>query len=771
MPKKLLIVSHAFPPNPGIGGRRWAKFAKYLSRKGYQIQVLASENISGGRSEWDEDIKGISVKYLPFHFPRVVSYPGKAIFDRILYRLSVYYLKVRDMGNYFDRTLFWKKQIQEEISHYIEKEGYECVIVTAGPFRLSHHVTQLKRKYPQVKFIVDFRDLWTEDLEITSFSRLPLPRRLHEKIFEKETVYYADKVITVAPKLNDYFASLTVKNKAEVIPNGFDREDFKAAAAGDPKKDDGKIRFVFTGTLYINLDYILRPFFEGLRQLKEKNPEIYRRIEIEFIGQFPEKYQAYISGNDLDAVKVIPRLPLAGVYQKINQASYCLLFLNDIYNFALSTKFCEYISQKRKIVVISNYGPAAKFILKNRIGFWIDPAKSYEDFLGLMKASIDGPALKWDTDFDINDFSLESLTDRLIGVIESPHYKKECTINEKNLLLTFDYELYLGSLSGTVENCLLKPTREIIRILDEQNVKNAIFFVDTTYLIRLAAQPQCSGDLEKITEQLTELIRKGHYVFPHLHPHWEDAVFDEQRHQWLLSDLSKYRFHNINRERQEFYFEQSIAFIRDLQQRAGRSYAIDAYRAGGWCLQPFDAFAPFFKKYGIRYDFSVLKGFRKVTRDVFYDYTKVPLKPSYHFKESIDAEDKNGEFTELSISSLDFSGQNLFLNKLFNKYLWVTKKRSMGDGISITQTEEAFIREVETQERKSDMQNIEMASIELLTLYKMRLYKQQLEENDYLHIISHPKMLSLHNISMFRQFLSHAKTNYQLNTDYKTIAD
>jgi glycosyltransferase involved in cell wall biosynthesis len=326
-------------------------------------------------------------------------------------------LKQKDKGNYYDRTVFWKEQIQAEIKYFITKENYNCVIVTAGPFKLAHHVAELKGKYPEVKFIVDFRDLWTEDVEISSFAGLSPDRKKYEKVLERETVTYADKVIAVAPALGNYFASLSPVSKTEIIPNGFDPDDFKDLGVV-PDEHPGKIKFVFTGTLYLNLDYILKPFFEGLARLKEKQFHVYEKMRIEFIGHFPEQYRKYVSAHNLDVVHIMGGVSLREIYRKIKQANYCFLFLNDIYNFALSTKFCEYISQKRKIVVVSAKGPASEFIQNNKIGFWIDPAQSYNDLLNLMESSVNGSALKWDTDFDINSFSLDHLTDKLIPVIE-----------------------------------------------------------------------------------------------------------------------------------------------------------------------------------------------------------------------------------------------------------------------------------------------------------------------------------------------------------------
>ena len=253
MPKKILIVSYTFPPTHGIGGRRWAKFAKYLSRLGYDINVLCSENTSKEESVWTKDTEGLKITTLPFNFPLSVAYPVKKLTGKIKYRLNVQRLKLIDKGNYFDRTVFWEKQVQEKVSELINKNKIDCVIVTSGPFRLALHVIKLKKKFPKVKFIADFRDLWTEDVEITSFSKLSPRRKEVEKGFEKETARLVDKIITVADELNNYFSSLTIANKFVVIPNGYDPDDFKNVPILPEIKDD-KIRFVFTGTLYITLD-------------------------------------------------------------------------------------------------------------------------------------------------------------------------------------------------------------------------------------------------------------------------------------------------------------------------------------------------------------------------------------------------------------------------------------------------------------------------------------------------------------------------------------
>jgi hypothetical protein len=57
MPKKVLIVSYIFPPKSGIGGRRWAKFSKYLNRMDIDIKVLTFQKKNDSNfSNWSKDI-------------------------------------------------------------------------------------------------------------------------------------------------------------------------------------------------------------------------------------------------------------------------------------------------------------------------------------------------------------------------------------------------------------------------------------------------------------------------------------------------------------------------------------------------------------------------------------------------------------------------------------------------------------------------------------------------------------------------------------------
>jgi hypothetical protein len=53
-----------------------------------------------------------------------------------------------------------------------------------------------------------------------------------------------------------------------------------------------------------------------------------------------------------------------------------------------------------------------------------------------------------------------------------------------DIYLTFDYELYFGEPTGSIEKCIIEPTEALLKVADEFGVK-LVQFVDCGYLKKL----------------------------------------------------------------------------------------------------------------------------------------------------------------------------------------------------------------------------------------------------------------------------------------------
>ncbi|HKC68009.1 MAG TPA: hypothetical protein VKG26_07245 [Bacteroidia bacterium] len=323
----------------------------------------------------------------------------------------------------------------------------------------------------------------------------------------------------------------------------------------------------------------------------------------------------------------------------------------------------------------------------------------------------------------------------------------------KNVLLTFDYEPYLGAKSGSADKCILQPTNALKGILAKYNAK-AIFFVDILYLINLKKHAELNKDFIAVINQLKQLFNEGHYIFPHIHPHWLDAIYLPEKKQFSLTNLSRYSLAKLDQQQIETLFKQSISFLND----TGIIYPAWGYRAGGWCIQPFNLFKDILISENIIYEFSILPGYKNDNPSQFFDFSSITINKPYYFQDWVDKEDKKGCFIEFPISTIEFNKIDLLKDKLLRKYLWKTNDRGWGDGTS-----------AQTTSLKSDFINREMISIDILTKTKLKRYKKYLINQNYMHWISHPKMFTKHGLKTFDAFLEFGVANFNLVFDFKKM--
>jgi hypothetical protein len=336
-------------------------------------------------------------------------------------------------------------------------------------------------------------------------------------------------------------------------------------------------------------------------------------------------------------------------------------------------------------------------------------------------------------------------------------------MKEKQLLVTFDYELFLGKVSGSVEKCLITPTEKICTVLNKYAVK-AIFFVDTTYILRLNEKSteyhQALNDLNKIKKQLSDLASQGHLIFHHFHPHWLDAIYDPDTNTWDCSNHKRFALSNLEGDDIEKIVAFSDTFLRDLYPMNFVPEYL-GFRAGGLYSQPFHPLVPIFKKYHIKYDFSVLKGAYSFGDTYSFDYSILDESHEliYSFEDSNTEKKESGFFIEFAMNNFAMNIFQRLINSLFYRFFSKNKSwKRIGDGTSSGN----YI-----QSKRKQISNQETFSIELLNPLKSLYYFNYFRKNKILHLISHPKLLSLNSIMSFDLFLNLSSKRYILKTNFR----
>ena len=414
MKNKILIISYTFPPNQGIGGRRWAKFSKYFLRMGYDVKVITSTPLPHSSSNWDKDTERIykedRIVYVDKTHPKVLS--GKvltSLWDKIIYRLDLPYVKLTTKGNYWDPSKKWVNNLMPEVENQIT-DGYTNIVATGGPFGYLSSLVDLKDKYDNIKVSIDIRDPWTNNETGFGYDSLSKERFLYEVSLEKNVVEKSDNIISVSDDINTFLSKYTQdSNKFHLIRNGFDNDDFTLV-----KVNNDKIKFVFAGTLYSKALHVFEDFIHSLDIIKVKNTSIYDKLEFDFYGSIPQNFMGLI-GNHTNIFKYHGFVSLDEANKAIGNSKATLLFLTDDLTYSFSTKFYEYLAQKKPIFLFSKKGDAGRFILKNKLGFGIEYGNTYNQFTSALENLESG--FKVDDTFDISEYDVEYLSKEYINLL------------------------------------------------------------------------------------------------------------------------------------------------------------------------------------------------------------------------------------------------------------------------------------------------------------------------------------------------------------------
>lgn len=220
---------------------------------------------------------------------------------------------------------------------------------------------------------------------------------------------------------------------------------------------------------------------------------------------------------------------------------------------------------------------------------------------------------------------------------------------KKKVILSFDYELFFGERSGTVFNSLIKPTNKILEAMERVEFRGN-FFVDVLMIkyLRLNNDSRSIDDLRMIEDQLRDIVRRGHRLELHLHPHWVDAKYNGDG-TWNFDEFKHYSLSTFNEEEICTMFSEGVEYLNSLASEVLSGYKVCAFRAGGWAVQPFDKLKTAFRLSGITIDSSTAKGIHVTNENSFYDFRRMPEKEIFKFENDVCIEESEGTFLEVPI--------------------------------------------------------------------------------------------------------------------------
>jgi glycosyltransferase involved in cell wall biosynthesis len=240
------------------------------------------------------------------------------------------------------------------LTKYIQEQQINKIISTGPPHSMHMIALGVKQNLPQIKWIADFRDPWTQ---IDFYNQLKLTRLadyLHKKM-EKKVLKNADVIVTVSPGFAEGL-SIISNREIQLIHNGYDPSDFNNNVALDR---DFSISYFGS----MNKDRNFPKFWKALANISIKFPEFSRHLIVNLIGEIDKEIFTEIEKNNLsDKIFHKNKLPHKEVVEMMCSSQVLLLTINNTpaQKGIMPGKMYEYFGSKRPIIALGMEGSDAK---------------------------------------------------------------------------------------------------------------------------------------------------------------------------------------------------------------------------------------------------------------------------------------------------------------------------------------------------------------------------------------------------------------------------
>ncbi|GHT33480.1 glycosyl transferase family 1 [Bacteroidia bacterium] len=356
---KILIITYYFPPSGGSGVQRWLKFVKYLQKFDWQPVVLTVKPEMANFPHIDHSLE----KDIPpeVRVERTDTFEVLNLYKKVSAEKEVPFGNLKDKtsllqkvsrfirGNFFlpDPRRGWNKYACRRACRLIETEKIEYIVTTSPPHSTQLIGLRLKKKFPKVKWIADFRDPWTD----IHYYKMLYPTKIADRInknYERKVLETADKIIVTHEGTRNVFLSKSEKilpEKIAVITNGFDEDDFLHI------KESPQARFTLTyiGILYNSND--IKSLLAAFSKMQNRE-----NCRLRFVGQSGSVMAAEIEKYGLkNEVEILPQVSHTEAVQLMADSSLLVLLAPNESEAAafLPGKLFEYLAARRPILCIA----------------------------------------------------------------------------------------------------------------------------------------------------------------------------------------------------------------------------------------------------------------------------------------------------------------------------------------------------------------------------------------------------------------------------------
>ena len=356
----VLILTYIYPPCTLSATQRPYYWAKYLPDYGYYPIVVTRR--------WNEVIKTAYDWYVDSenketdHFKNdkeevfILPYIGSAR-DKFL---SKYGPSEKNLQR---KMLTLREKIVQNFSYKIipyhniylksrelikDRPEIRKVIITANPFMFFHFGYLLKKEFPHIEWIADYRDDWTT-------TELTQPKGVLEKIIRKLERRSEKKWMASAKYFTSVSSHYVKKIQSLIGVEGFELINGYGDEMLEGKReqlDPGQFVITYNGTLYNSQP--IEVFLDAIKKVMASFGD-----QIEIVLKFPglsydlsqkERVENYMQ-EYLNHLFITPRIPKEEVIEIQRKSNLVLLMSHGGLKGVPGSKLYEYVGLRKKVLL------------------------------------------------------------------------------------------------------------------------------------------------------------------------------------------------------------------------------------------------------------------------------------------------------------------------------------------------------------------------------------------------------------------------------------
>ena len=394
MKKRILYITADYPPDSTPGATRSVELVAELRELGHEVVVLRQEHrVFPKQHLWVKAGEDVSIQDAISTGRRKITGDSNSIWANCLKPLA--FMLPMDGSWWGLRNLYQLAQKEHQ------NEPFDLIFISSNPLSTAYGGIQLKKKL-EIPLVVEFRDPWTWHPRRTwqSGCHFRYERKCEKKFFET-----VDEVVlnTHVSRKNVIDSFDVPEQRLHVIPHGFIPDRYEEAERACSTNHEG-IWIGFVGSFYYQCDFKKysqmgkgnplawksksyekvdpelcspKPLFDALIELRDRNPDLFSKVQVRLIGAVRPGDREYIDQHQLndqvvECERIAPR-DVPSFLASCDALYLTNLYFTEIQSPFVSTKTIEYLAARRPMISVLPEGDNREIVDQSGLALLCHP--------------------------------------------------------------------------------------------------------------------------------------------------------------------------------------------------------------------------------------------------------------------------------------------------------------------------------------------------------------------------------------------------------------